>query len=209
MRFPESGGIPDRNPNSITAKLLKKNHMQDLVIGLHEWEHSESVDHLTGLKSLRVFENELDQFLGLTKRNQLKVISVISIDIDHFKNINDQFGHPIGNEVLKEISAFLLRSVRANDSVARVGGEEIMVLLPGIDQQSASIKAEDLRLGIMHLRFAEYQNSITASFGVNSSMDSTDRNKLIEHVDKALYVAKNSGRNNVKVYDKSMNNDKK
>ena len=194
---------------------LSKEEAQDAQIGLLEGELEErdaqhGVDHLTGLKTLKVFERELDQSLKMIRgeikehragADPLKEISLISIDIDHFKQINDTLGHPAGNEVLKKISTLLMESVRETDIVARVGGEELMVLLHSADQVFATQKAEELRMEVEQLAFDAYPElKVTASFGVISSSDSTDAKTLFEHADKALYAAKRGGRNRVEAY---------
>ncbi len=209
MRFPESGGVPEKNPNSLTGKLLRENRMLELEKDLYELDREENEDHLTGLAGRRAFEKELGRSLALVRRELLPEVALISVDLDHFKRINDNFGHPSGDEVLKKVSAFLKDAVRSTDIVARVGGEEIMILLHGTSLSDATKEAEELRVGIMGLKFDECPEMVTASFGVISSRDSTDDKTLLRHVDRALYAAKNNGRNRIEKYDESMGNGKR
>src|SRR3989338_9082006 len=185
----------------------------DAQRGLYEWEMEErdarhGLDHLTELKTRKVFEHELEQSLKVIrgeikeKRGEpLKEITLISIDLDHFKAINDTYGHLAGDEVLKKVSMLLANSVRETDVAARVGGEELMVLLRGANVQNAARHAEGLRAKIEKLAFDTYPGlAVTASFGVVSSLDSTDAKVLYEHADQTLYKAKRDGRNRVEVY---------
>ncbi|MBU6388840.1 GGDEF domain-containing protein [Patescibacteria group bacterium] len=198
------------------AKELSTEEVQDAQIGLLEWELEErdkqqGIDHLTGASTRKVFEREFEQALKMIRGEveekregiePLKEVSLISIDIDHFKQVNDTLGHPAGDEVLRRVAGLLLESVRETDTVARVGGEELMVLLPGADVSVAARHAEELRTKIAALTFSNYPElEVTASFGVISSQDSTDEKTLYNHVDKALYAAKRGGRNRVEVYN--------
>jgi diguanylate cyclase (GGDEF)-like protein len=190
--------------------------IQDAQIGLLEWELEErdaqhSTEHLTGLKNRAVFEHELGESLKMIrgeiqeKRKGIeptKEISLISIDLDHFKEVNDTFGHPAGDEVLRKVSTLLTESVRESDVVARVGGEELMVLMRGANAQIAARYAEELRAKIERLAFDAYPElKVTASFGIISSNVSTDADTLIKNVDRSLYKAKRGGRNRVEVYN--------
>lgn len=180
--------------------------------GLLEWhieylEEQHGIDPLTGVKNRRVFDHELDQSLKLirgempekrTHGEPLKEISLILVDLDHFKNINDTYGHPVGDEVLQRVSALLMSSVRSTDIVARLGGEEFVVLLRGADETVAARDAEDFRAKISQMTFDKRPDlNVTASFGVISSKSSQDARSLYEGADRALYAAKEGGRNRV------------
>ena len=171
------------------TRKLGTEEVQDAQIGLLEWEIEErdrqqGIDHLTGASTRKVFEEELDQSLRLIRGEikekregiePLKEVSLISIDIDHFKRVNDTLGHPAGDEVLRKVSALLMGSVRESDTVARVGGEELMVLMRGANVSAAARLAEKLRAKIAELVFDEYPElKVTASFGAVSSSDSTE-----------------------------------
>ncbi len=169
------------------------------------------VEHLTGLKTRKVFERELTGVLKLIRgeipekrghAEPLKEASLILIDLDNFKKVNDTLGHPAGDEVLQKVSEILIESERASDTAARFGGEELIVLIPGASAKVAARHAEDVRAKIEKLTFDRYPKlRVTASFGVISSRSSTDEKVLLENVDKALYEAKEGGRNRVVVYE--------
>lgn len=179
-------------------------------------EKQAGIDQLTGASNRTVFERELEQVLKIIRGEieehraggkSLKEVSLISIDIDHFKEVNDTLGHPVGDEVLRGIVALLMKSVRETDTVARVGGEELMVLMPGADEEIAAREAEKLRAKIEQMTFNTYPElKVTASFGIISSNSSTDAKSLYERVDKALYAAKRGGRNRVEIYKEKSEN---
>jgi diguanylate cyclase (GGDEF)-like protein len=126
---------------------------------------------------------------------------LLMIDLDHFKHINDQFGHPCGDMVLKEVASVLQAEVRSSDLVGRYGGEEISILLPETDILSARQVAEKLRRAIESHVF-DYQGTsvdVTASIGVSAcqSGDGQSWQALLNQADEALYRAKESGRNRV------------
>jgi diguanylate cyclase (GGDEF)-like protein len=129
-------------------------------------------------------------------------LSLILVDLDHFKQINDTFGHPSGDLVLKEISAVFQRSVRSYDWVGRYGGEEFLLILPGSNLASARIRAEHLRVAVQvaHIVSDKAAIKVTASFGVVSGLP-TDYESLLHAADTALYRAKANGRNCVVAMD--------
>lgn len=133
----------------------------------------------------------------------IKALSIIMIDIDHFKEINDNYGHQAGDVVLQGVAAVIDDFVRGIDVVGRYGGEEIMVGLVGAESKDAQRIAEDLRAKIEQHEFSHDQRKIklTASFGVATLSPSQKLNELIAEADSALYEAKNSGRNRVVVAD--------
>jgi len=127
-------------------------------------------------------------------------LSVIMVDIDHFKSINDRFGHATGDKVIKMLANILTESVRAEDLVGRYGGEEFCVALPGVDETEAARIAERMRVTLNNGKSARFTSAlrISASFGV--ATDTTGRavaTALVDQADKALYQAKEAGRNRV------------
>jgi diguanylate cyclase (GGDEF)-like protein len=168
------------------------------------------IDYLTGVKNRRAFEWEFETALKLVRgeilqhrvgATPLTEISLIMLDLDHFKHINDTFGHSVGDEALRKTSALLLDLVRDTDMVARYGGEEFMILLRGVGESFAIKKAEEIRAKIENLTFdIQPELKVTASFGVVSSKSSTDATVLKNIVDETLYKAKENGRNRVEVY---------
>lgn len=117
-------------------------------------------------------------------------------DLDHFKRVNDSFGHDAGDYVLRAVTDLVKKNIRTSDVEARWGGEEFMVLMPHSDMQHARNAAEKLRLAIAQYRFDKV-GSLTASFGVAALEPRDDLNSLLKRVDDALYLAKERGRNRV------------
>lgn len=197
-------------------KEMAERHAKELDAqqGLHEWEMEEQlgVDRLTGAKSLAAFESALKRSLKMIREHHRKgeeapkETSLIYIDLDHFKRINDTYGHAMGDEVLRKVVATLKKSlVRGTDLVARIGGEELAVLLPGADIEFAKNDAEKFRREIEKIQFDTDPKLpklvVTASFGVISSKSSTDEAFLRKGADTTLYAAKHGGRNRVEVYN--------
>lgn len=186
--------------------------MAEHVIALHEIDKELSLDGLTGLSTRQVFDRELTRQLAIIRGDEteqrkgiepVQQLSLIAIDLDHFKDVNDAFGHAAGDEVLRSVSALLTKAVReGTDIVVRMGGEELMVLMPDADVEAAERKAEQLRAKIEKMTFEKYpelNEKVTASFGVVSSASSTDPETLYKLADGALYRSKNSGRNRIEV----------
>lgn len=157
-------------------------------------------DPLTGLYNMRFFEPLLEREMVVAARDGVPV-SLVMIDIDHFKRFNDAHGHPAGDEALRSFATLLRSTIRASDTVARYGGEEFVVLLRGADLKAATAIAEKIRAAIEGLvivlspgRFAR----LTASCGIASTVaHGNDRVKLVSAADQALYRAKDLGRNRV------------
>ena len=159
-----------------------------------------AIDPLTGLlnrTALRNRANELSQRSAYTA----EPVGVIVADIDHFKDINDEHGHAVGDAVLKDIAYVMRKELRAFDLAYRIGGEEFLVLLPGANSGEAKEFADELHrvLGAA----PRGGQPVTMSFGVSASRygDIFDYDKVFEHADAALYLAKNSGRDQVRVAD--------
>jgi diguanylate cyclase (GGDEF)-like protein len=127
---------------------------------------------------------------------------VILADLDYFKRINDTYGHPAGDLVLKEIGAIFMRSVRSYDWVGRYGGEEFLLILPGSSLVSSRIRAEQLRAAVEAANIADGETiiQVTASFGVASGF-AAGFESLIREADTALYCAKDNGRNCVRTME--------
>lgn len=124
---------------------------------------------------------------------------IIMIDVDHFKNINDEHGHDTGDKILQEIAVTLKKNTRNIDKIARWGGEEFVILCPNTSTEQALLLSENLRNHVSQIRFNGTRNKLTASFGVAMLIDN-DLEVAINHADKALYQAKKSGRNCCCVY---------
>lgn len=160
-----------------------------------------TTDHLTELANLREFENRFEQLFEECQSNQLP-ISFLMLDLDHFKLINDTYGHQKGDEVLSELAQILIKSCRGYDLVARIGGEEFAIVLPRCPRETALTIGRRIRQQIEEFSFCKdsHQIRMTVSIGVSSfPNDASDSQKLMAMADKALYKAKSAGRNAVMV----------
>jgi diguanylate cyclase (GGDEF)-like protein len=164
-------------------------------------------DDLTQLFNRRHFHARLDEEIERARRYD-HPMSLLMMDLDHFKTINDRYGHQAGDDVLKTIAALLRTKTRNGDIVARYGGEEFVVLLPETKQEAARLTAEKLRTAIEQHQLSAPDRSVfhvTASFGV-SSLEMVDKNnadpvdRIVKMADDAMYHAKQTGRNRVFVY---------
>lgn len=161
------------------------------------------LDGLTGIPNRRGLEANLTKEWGRAKRTG-SPLSVLMIDIDHFKTFNDHYGHGAGDECLRKVAQGLKSGLmRPGDFIGRYGGEEFTVILPDCDKAGASLVAEHLReriatLNISHLRSAA-ANHVTISIGFATQLAGTASSwsHLMEEADKALYVAKSRGRNRI------------
>ncbi len=163
---------------------------------LEESQQEALYDALTGLCNRRYFDSEL------VSKCQMDVVSLFLIDIDHFKKINDTYGHQMGDLVLKSVARKLQSSCRDNAQVFRYGGEEFAVILPDADLKKARHVAESMRRAIEKTtvkdrRTGNTLGDITVSAGVAQLNNNESPNELIERADKLLYQAKNLGRNRV------------
>ena len=130
-------------------------------------------------------------------------LSIICIDIDHFKSINDNYGHNIGDEILKLVSSKMNKLIRKSDILARTGGEEFTILLNNTDKENAFILAEKLRTTIENscYRDKEFEIQVTISLGISELQnDDEELDSIISRADKALYRAKNESRNKTVIY---------
>ncbi len=167
-----------------------------------ELDYLASHDALTGLYNRMRFEQLIKQEIKRAQRYKHSV-SLFLIDIDHFKQINDTYGHRVGDRTLKSFSKLLVESIRSTDHAARYGGEEFIVLLPETDNSVAKELAERLQKKVSNHHFSteEIENlKFTISIGVSSYPDSADTwEMLIHNSDSAMYTAKREGRNQVRV----------
>lgn len=157
-------------------------------------------DPLTQLASRRHFDELLAAQINTTSRYE-EPLSVLLIDLDAFKVLNDTYGHLMGDEVLRRTGAALQATRRAADVVARWGGEEFIVLAPRTDSEGAVVLAERLREVIATMEGPEEPVSVTASIGVAQWRPGESANDLVGRADRALYQAKDGGRNRVVVAD--------
>ncbi len=165
-------------------------------------------DGLTGIANRPHFLHRAEEALTSNRRNGTEVC-VALCDLDHFKSINDRYGHAGGDTVLRQVVAEIRRHLRANDIFGRVGGEEFGVLLPGCSLDAARERCEQLRSALSDLSITldQHQITVSASFGIETTASSGyELRQLLANADAALYQAKDAGRNRVMVYDTSMAN---
>lgn len=159
-------------------------------------------DPLTGLYNRNKLEQRLPNILAIAERLKTP-ISFIILDIDHFKAVNDQYGHAVGDRILIHLANILRRNVRESDMVFRWGGEEFLVLAIGAPLSGASVLAEHLRTMIESENF-DTVGHITASFGIAETSYMGPKDNWFERVDAALYKAKETGRNRVVCWDETV-----
>lgn len=159
-------------------------------------------DGLTGTYNRRYLEQRLVAEVSFALRHHA-ALSVLMLDIDHFKSINDTHGHSVGDDVLRQVATCVSQTVRTEDVLARYGGEEFAIICRGTPSNQATVLAERVRKGVAELQIASNEQTlaVTVSVGVADLTVDTqmDGRKLIQAADKALYEAKRSGRNRVSI----------
>lgn len=154
-------------------------------------------DPLTGLPNRRAFDQAVENVERLRSgKNASSSLALLLIDIDHFKRVNDKWGHFFGDKVLRSVADTISRQVRLEDTVARYGGEEIAVILPARSRFDACKVAERIRLAI---ESANRQSNITVSIGVAADEDRVAFDEIFKAADRALYQAKENGRNRIEL----------
>lgn len=156
--------------------------------------HLSRTDPLTGLANYRSLEERLEPAVAAARRHR-QPLALVLADLDYFKEINDTYGHEVGNEVLRGVAALLRANCRREDLPVRWGGEEFLVLLSHTDRRGAWLFAERIRTLLAAQTFPPVREPVTASFGVAELMPTDDASSFIRRADQALYKAKNQGRN--------------
>jgi diguanylate cyclase (GGDEF)-like protein len=181
----------------------EKNNTEDALHRLQaanaELAWMASTDSLTGASNRRHFLDEIALELGRAKRNGLPV-SLLALDIDHFKEVNDQYGHQAGDAMLKAFVEVIRETLRPHDMLGRVGGEEFMVLLPDTSHEAAAVLAERIRSRVesMVMPFDGTTLSVTVSIGVAEfGVDGDNHDAVFKAADTRMYQAKHEGRNRV------------
>jgi len=161
-----------------------------------------TIDGLTGILNRRGLEDGALKMQGICRRINMSM-AVLLIDIDHFKKVNDQYGHLVGDDVLRHIAKVISKTLRTGDVAGRYGGEEFSVFMPNTNENDAGVLAERIRAAVEATPFKENQLNIrtTVSIGVADSVRAGyDFKGLIAAADGTLYSAKNNGRNRIMRY---------
>ena len=165
---------------------------------LHEYEYNATIDPLTSLYNRRWLDNMLDRVIHRCTADN-EPLSVLMIDIDFFKQYNDEHGHQAGDVALRTVSRTIMEKLRPEDLVARYGGEELFALLPGLNLTAAQTVAERLRKAISIAEIRKNNGillpGLTVSIGIAEKQPGDSSEKLIHTADEALYRAKDAGRN--------------
>ncbi len=177
-----------------SAARAKADH--DLITELNRrLAEQATVDPLTGAKNRAFLREALNQAMSFSRRRRMP-LSVVMLDVDHFKTYNDTYGHPAGDEVLRSVVSILSNVVRTHDVVARYGGEEFVILLPATEIEASLIAADRLRSGLAGHPWP--CRPVTASLGVATTDDQPiEPLSLLVRADRALYHAKRAGRDRV------------
>ena len=208
-----AGGDPEMVLAAAARILVANQRLQaDLASARTEIQHQRQqveelvaearTDTLTGLPNRRSFNEDLQRRFDQWRRHQMP-LALMMLDIDHFKQFNDNFGHPAGDAVLRLAAQVISSTLRQMDLPARFGGEEFAVILPGTRMREASKVAERVRALVAAQRF-EYEGQplqITVSVGVAPAVEGDEPANLIERADEALYAAKDRGRNCALAHD--------
>jgi diguanylate cyclase (GGDEF)-like protein len=166
-------------------------------------EKHATIDGLTQIPNHRYFQDLMEKEVAKVQRSDEDKVSLLLMDIDHFKTFNDTYGHPVGDKVLKQVAASISKAIRAADHVARYGGEEFVVILPGADSAEAKISAERVRKAVESMSVQNEGQELKVTISIGSATypdDATDKANLIDNADKALYASKDLGRNRVSLY---------
>ncbi|WP_410017105.1 PAS domain S-box protein [Pseudomonas sp. 5P_3.1_Bac2] len=197
--------------NNTPCLLLTGRDVSELKAAQAQIQHLAYHDSLTNLPNRALLLDRLTQQIALLKRHRLRG-ALLFIDLDHFKHINDSLGHPVGDEVLKQVTARLQSSVRQEDTVARLGGDEFVILISGLEGKRHSVLkdvrgiAEKLRqLLIQPMLVDGHELQVTPSIGIALIPDHGDTpDDLVKRADIALYRAKDGGRNTVELFREAM-----
>jgi len=184
---------------TVDGALAKWRQIQQAKADQEKLERLANLDSLTGLYNRRVILHRLNERIKYVRRYG-EELSLIMLDIDHFKKVNDQYGHLIGDGVLEEIAVLVQRNIRGTDDVGRYGGEEFIIILLKTGLSSAVDVAERVRKTIEAVEMKDSEGnvfSVTVSEGVSSYKRAEDERSLISRADDALYRAKENGRNRV------------
>ena len=205
-------------PESEATSGIRRGFVKNIIIGLgviavtivlviyviniaqRQLEVMAVTDKLTGLGNRQAFDISLKNALSTCRRNK-EDLSLMMIDFDNFKSINDKFGHIVGDEVIKKSSNFIKSMLRDSDTMCRWGGEEFAVIMPACDIANASTIADKIRDSIMDEIFVgqDIKRKITISIGISDAKDGKGADEMLRRADYALYQAKANGRNRIEI----------
>ena len=197
--LPKGSLSKEKLVETINTALEKWRRMQQGKADQEKLEKLANFDSLTGLYNRRSILRKLGEQLKYARRYR-EELSLIMLDIDHFKKVNDQYGHLTGDEVLAEVATLIRQNIRVVDAAGRYGGEEFIIILPKTDLSSALVIAERIRKTIEATEMKDFEGKvfgITVSQGLSSWKPGDDEYSLISCADDALYGAKENGRNRV------------
>lgn len=187
---------------TILSRIAEQYALALINLRLRETLRMECIrDPLTGLYNRRYMEESLEREARRARRRN-STIGIIMLDIDHFKQFNDVYGHDAGDLVLKELGLFFQRSTRGEDIVCRYGGEEFLLILPDAPLEVVMQRANDLHAGVKRLRLVYERNPLTISLSIGVAIlphHSSDVHEVVKAADDALYQAKKNGRDQVRV----------
>ncbi|MFD3155441.1 diguanylate cyclase [Haloimpatiens sp. FM7330] len=200
----------ERALNNFTEKSLKKcmqlNGLIGIIIEKYKLKIIASFDKLTGTLTRKYLEEAIEENIDLASENE-ESFSMIMFDLDHFKKVNDRFGHQTGDEVLKQVCEVIRENIRSTDTCGRYGGEEFIIILKNTNIKYAAKIAEKLRIKVENAKILGDKADVTISMGIISYPEHGQwKQQLIEKIDQALYMAKESGRNQCKVWNKDFSN---
>jgi diguanylate cyclase len=195
----ENSAMRDNSADLMENLNNSKNQMLEMQSSLNESRQNEMRDALTNMYNRRYFDRVLAESITNARETETPMCLIMS-DIDNFKKLNDQYGHLIGDEVLKFVGSLLMNNVKGQDTPARYGGEEFVIILPNTEAANAKALIENIRgqLESARLSLSKSQQSIgkvTASFGIAQIQESEGPMELIQRADANMYKAKNAGKN--------------
>ena len=190
-----------------TLELKVKNRTKELEDSKNKLKEMTLRDPLTNLYNRRYFESVIDELMSLTIRGK-ESLCLIMLDIDKFKNINDNYGHDIGDEVLKKLADNLLSLLRQSDVITRIGGEEFAIVFPNTSIDGAYKTSEKIRKAVENLEIKIKENiliNFTVSIGIAVFDENIDKDvhSILKRADIALYKAKDTGRNKVVIFNEN------
>lgn len=189
--------VIDRKPRLFSAAQIEVLYdLARLVVDQLEFRRVAETDCLTGVFTRKKALNFLRREIELAKRDK-KPLAIAVMDVDHFKAVNDTYGHPVGDRVLRDLVERIRSALGKNDFIGRLGGEEFMIVMPNNEISKATMKAERVRSSLNERKISlrEADISVTASFGLAALNKYDEIADLMKRADEATYLAKNNGRN--------------